>query len=273
MRMAVDAKVLRNRDGNYTDEQKARAIRSLAATGLEMASFRGLQLGIGYGLFYLGKEIVRSIGGDDEEELNELFPGAGDIAKEEEFAKWFNSQVAYATATSVYDIMSPLPAADPAIANAWNLLADIGGFGEDAMLPEPTSGTLRQLGTYGVAAEKLYKMTEMINLAATGEFEYDSRTGKKKMYIDEGDMELETTAAIIYSMYALGLIPESILGKVANNMHNSVKKRAVSKTDKFMSWEEREQLQENLEVDIDKMTLDKAKKIQEELKRREIFLD
>jgi len=273
MRMAVDAKVLRNRDGNYTDEQKARAIRSLAATGLEMAAFRGIQIGIATGLYTVGKEILKSLIGDDEEELNELIPGAGDIKSEQDFAKFINSQIGYATATSVYDVMSPIPATDPAIASAWNLIADVAGLGDDAMLPEPTSGTLRQLGTYGVAGEKLYKMIEMINLASTGQFEYDGRFGKQTMYISGDEMDAEATAATIYSMYALGLIPETLLGKIANNMHRMIKDRAVSRPDKYMPLEEREMLQEQLDQDIDQIYLDKAEEIRRDMKQREMFLE
>jgi len=273
MRMAVDAKVLRNRDGNYTDEQKARAIRSLAATGLEMATFRGIQVGIATGLFMAAKSFVKSLAGDDEEELNALIPGAGEIKNAEDFAKFMDSQLKYAKTTSIYDIMSPIPATDAAIANGWNLIADVAGLGDDSELAEPMSSTLHQLGTYGVAAEKLYKMSEMINLAATGQFEYDGRSGKETMYIGPQEMQAEKTIAAVYSLYALGLIPETIVGKVVNNMHNMIKKRAVSRPDKYMPLEERIMLQEQLNQNIDQLYLDKAEEVRREMKRREIFLD
>jgi hypothetical protein len=52
-----------------------------------------------------------------------------------------------------------------------------------------------------------------------------------------------------------------------------IKKRAVSRPDKYMPLEERIMLQEQLNQNIDQLYLDKAEEVRREMKRREIFLD
>jgi len=93
------------------------------------------------------------------------------------------------------------------------------------------------------------------------------------MYISKRDMGAEAIAATAYTLYAFGIIPETLVGKLAAEMHRRIRKNAVSKPDIYMSDEERLQLEEQTNQDMEGLMLEKAQETQRDVQRQQMFLD
>jgi hypothetical protein len=206
-------------------EDKKEAARSVSGAIVEQVAFAAIRLEILKALWYTAK----AIWGDDEEE-------------DEEYEKKMLMRQASSTAQNFMKdfFLPPLPIIDSKASEGINLLLDKSGLSssipknwygiedEEARfsfyVPEKIS-VLDQLGTQGIAAEKLGELYDNIRMSTTGRFSETYRNNEVEKQILEEDKEAAAITSAVLTATTLGFLP-SEFASVSNLINKKIKRRA-----------------------------------------------
>lgn len=215
MRATNDLGVIMSKDKSIPLEDREAAARSMAGYGAEMAMFKLLSIGLSIGMGSLTNMLI----GKDE--------------TDEEYEKRKSNIVRAQATGTVTDVFSPLPPLDIAYAYGADKLI---GLAQDAagvddkekftLVTSPkTNDISRSFGTFGITAKKVMDLTEIMKLAATGE--YKDEYGRTK-YISDDDRETLKMVGAMSTLSVLGLLPGDA-NTIAKNAMYSVKKDSSTK--------------------------------------------
>ena len=195
-----------------TQEDRKIAARSLAGFAVEMATFRGLSLGISL----LTTSLVATMMGSDEED-------------EEKKKK---SIIKGQATNTVSDIFSPIPFTDPIIqavaATTLQAAQDVAGVDEEDMVSlysPQDKGYLEQIGLFGFAAQRVVQTGELVWMSSVGS--YRDTYGKKK-YVSDNDKEVLRLLIGPAILTNLGLAPSEMNSVVRASM-SAAKKNSSTK--------------------------------------------
>ena len=195
-----------------TQEDRKIAARSLAGFAVEMATFRGLSLGISL----LTTSLVATMMGSDEED-------------EEKKKK---SIIKGQATNTVSDIFSPIPFTDPIIqavaATTLQVAQDVAGVDEEDMVSlysPQDKGYLEQIGLFGFAAQRVVQTGELVWMSSVGS--YRDTYGKKK-YVSDNDKEVLRLLIGPAILTNLGLAPSEMNSVVRASM-SAAKKNSSTK--------------------------------------------
>lgn len=210
MRMMTDISNLQNWKTMSIEDRKT-AVKSLAGFGIEIAMFKLAAMGISI------------LSGD----IGNMIMGNNETKKER---KKRVSLIIKGQATSAFtDIVSPLPVLDKPIAGLGNLLLDkvqtATGVKEDdkfSIYGATPTEISQGFGTLGIASAKVGKIYEAISLANTGKYTDDY--GNERKLTKKGKTGAKY-AASFHILGAMGILPPSDAGSIANNMIRVAKKK------------------------------------------------
>jgi hypothetical protein len=206
-------------------EDKSEAARSISGAIVEQVAFAAIRLEILKALWYTAK----AIWGDDEEE-------------DEEYEKKMLMRQASSTAQNFMKdfFLPPLPIIDSKASEGINFLLDKSGLSssipknwygiedEEARfsfyVPEKIS-VLDQLGTQGIAAEKLGELYDNIRMSTTGRFSETYRDNEVEKQILDEDKEAAAITSAVLTATTLGFLP-SEFASVSNLINKKIKRRA-----------------------------------------------
>lgn len=255
--------------GTSTKEDKIIAARSLAGFGVEMAVFKAVAAGSAI-LFSNAASYLMGRDEDDEEKKKRI----GNIIKGQ--------------ATGVVtDVFSPSPLLDKVVQSGARTMIDVvQDFMEIAdedkvnIYNVKKEDFIRNLGLFGIAADRANQLASLIYLSATGKFKDDY--GKDK-YLNEKDRDALKYLIVPALMSSTGLAPSEVNTVIRNAMSNS-KKDASSKVGgkseedlrfdketKELSKEKKEKIQESRDEKVD--ALRKMLKVTNDKKKRQEIND
>jgi len=206
-------------------EDKSEAARSISGAIVEQVAFAAIRLEILKALWYTAK----AIWGDDEEE-------------DEEYEKKMLMRQASSTAQNFMKdfFLPPLPIIDSKASEGINLLLDKSGLSssipknwygiedEEARfsfyVPEKIS-VLDQLGTQGIAAEKLGELYDNIRMSTTGRFSETYKDNEVEKQILDEDKEAAAITSAVLTATTLGFLP-SEFASVSSLINKKIKRRA-----------------------------------------------
>jgi hypothetical protein len=208
-RLATDLSVL----GHWsvsTAEDKKIALLSLSSFATEMAVFKLLSAGVGIAL---SGAAIGWLGKDETEE-----------EKEKRKNNIYKGQVTGA----ITDVLSPLPVFDKLIqTGAATFLSgvqeglDITEEDKLALFSSKPQDYLKNLGLYGMAADRLVELSKLIDLSVSGTYTDDY--GKKKTISDEDKATLSTMIGPAL-LTNIGLGPSELAGVIRNSVKLAKKK-------------------------------------------------
>jgi hypothetical protein len=214
-RFAADLSVL----GHWsvsTAEDKKIALLSLSSFATEMAVFKLLSAGIGVALSSAAVAWVGKDESDEEEEKrkNNIYKGQATSA--------------------ITDIFSPLPVLDKMVqTGAATFLSgiqeglDVTEEDKLALFNSKPQDYLKNLGLYGMAADRLVELSKLIDLSVTGEYTDDY--GETKTISDESKDALSAMIGPAL-LTNIGLGPSELAGIIRNSVKISKKKgKKISK--------------------------------------------
>ena len=206
-------------------EDKSEAARSISGAIVEQVAFAAIRLEILKALWYTAK----AIWGDDEEE-------------DEEYEKKMLMRQASSTAQNFMKdfFLPPLPIIDRQASEGINYLLDKSGLSssipknwyeiEDEKtrfnfyVPEKIS-VLDQLGTQGIAAEKLGELYDNIRMSTTGRFSETYNNNEVEKQILDEDKDAAAITSAVLTATTLGFLP-SEFASVSNLINKKIKRRA-----------------------------------------------
>lgn len=206
-------------------EDKSEAARSISGAIVEQVAFAAIRLEILKALWYTAK----AIWGDEDEE-------------DEEYEKKILMRQASSTAQNFMKdfFLPPLPLIDAKASEGVNYLLDQSGLSssipknwygienEDVTfnfyVPEKTS-VLDQLGTQGIAAEKLGELYDNIRMSTTGRFSETYRDNEVEKQILDEDKDAAAITSAVLTATTIGVLP-SEFASVANLINKKIKRRA-----------------------------------------------
>jgi hypothetical protein len=220
-RLNNDISVLASRTASRED--KWIATKSFVGTGVEMAAFRTISIGLSYYVYYTIAQMIR---GEEEDE-------------EKKQKKWDNL-IKGSASSAVSDLFSPLPPADEGVKHVANILlgmvqglADVPDDEQYKLFAGNTKQTFSSmLGTLGIVYDKAAALKETYDLAFTGEYTDDF--GNKK-YISQSNMDLLQKTLPLQVVFSAGLLPAPEALNVINSLVKIAKKEA--KTEKAIEKE------------------------------------
>ena len=199
-----------------TAEDKKIALLSLASFATEMAMFKLLSAGIGVALSSAAVAWVGKDESDEEEEKrkNNIYKGQATSA--------------------ITDIFSPIPVLDKMVqTGAATFLSgvqeglDVTEEDKLALFNSKPQDYLKNLGLYGMAADRLVELSKLIDLSVTGEYTDDY--GETKTISDESKDALSTMIGPAL-LTNIGLGPSELAGIIRNSVKISKKKgKKISK--------------------------------------------
>lgn len=199
-----------------TAEDKKIALLSLSSFATEMAVFKLLSAGIGVALSSAAVAWVGKDESDEEEEKrkNNIYKGQATSA--------------------ITDIFSPLPVLDKMVqTGAATFLSgvqeglDVTEEDKLALFNSKPQDYLKNLGLYGMAADRLVEFAKLIDLSVTGEYTDDY--GETKTISDESKAALSTMIGPAL-LTNIGLGPSELAGIIRNSVKISKKKgKKISK--------------------------------------------
>ena len=206
-------------------EDKSEAARSISGAIVEQVAFAAIRLEILKALWYTAK----AIWGDEDEE-------------DEEYEKKILMRQASSTAQNFMKdfFLPPLPLIDAKASEGVNYLLDQSGLSssipknwygiedEDVTfnfyVPEKTS-VLDQLGTQGIAAEKLGELYDNIRMSTTGRFSETYMDNEVEKQILDEDKDAAAITSAVLTATTIGVLP-SEFASVANLINKKIKRRA-----------------------------------------------
>jgi len=206
-------------------EDKSESARSISGAIVEQVAFAAIRLEILKALWYTAK----AIWGDEDEE-------------DEEYEKKILMRQASSTAQNFMKdfFLPPLPLIDAKASEGVNYLLDQSGLSssipknwygiedEDVTfnfyVPEKTS-VLDQLGTQGIAAEKLGELYDNIRMSTTGRFSETYRDNEVEKQILDEDKDAAAITSAVLTATTIGVLP-SEFASVANLINKKIKRRA-----------------------------------------------
>jgi hypothetical protein len=193
-----------------TAEDKKIALLSLASFATEMAVFKLLSAGVGIAL---GAAANAWLGRDESEE-------------EEEKRK--NNIYKGQVTSAITDVFSPLPVFDKMVqTGSATFLSgvqeglDVTEEDKLALFNSKPQDFLKNLGLYGMAADRLVEFGKLIDLSVTGEYTDDF--GKQKNISEEEKSTLSTMIGPAL-LTNIGLGPSELAGVIRNSVKLSKKK-------------------------------------------------
>ena len=232
-RLATDLSVI----GHWsvsTEEDKKVALLSLMSFASEMAVFKAISAGIGIAMGYAANAWM------DRDET-----------EEEEDKRIANVLKGQATG-AVTDVISPLPVFDKLLQTGASAVLDGVQEGLDiteqdklALYSSKPQDYLKNLGLYGMAADRVLEFGKLVTLATTGEYTDDF--GNQRTISSEDTDALKTMIGPAL-LTNVGLAPSEVAGVIRNSVKVAKKKGET--------FEERQEKQ--AKIDMFQEQLDKA---------------
>ena len=238
-------------------EDRKIALKSVTATIAEMAAYRAISVGIGYGFYKAAEAIIKNYVGDDEDD---------DDDKERD-KKWFLSSVKFPLKSMINDLISPLPLTDEYVTMGADYILSLNTGYTEAELDElvkteneirglkdldPLEGrqlkkfreeekqkSLYQLAgkyessKFGMASifyDAGLKFYNEYQLAMTGEFKDEYRGNVTTKKIRPVEQELIKNSLIFSALYMLELLPKEA-DQMTTKVVNMIKKNAMSESE------------------------------------------
>jgi hypothetical protein len=237
-RLGADLAVLS--DKTATQEDKKIAIRSLSGFAVEMATFKMIAAGSAILLGSLAKIVM----GDDEDD--------------EEYNKRVNNVIKGQVTSTFTDIMSPLPILDKAYQSGGNFLTesilDIPKESIFSIYGAPKQEYVKDLGLFGIAADRASQLYDISKLATTGE--YTDNFGKVKKISEKNKENLGYLIgpAVLSNV---GLAPVEVNSIVRNAIKDAKKGKGKSTEDITAKREKEIKKQEDVDQKLE--VLDKLR--------------
>lgn len=199
--------------GTSSKEDKVIAIRSLAGYAAETVLFKGMSAGI---TIALGSIAAGAIGDEDEEDRQKRVDNA------------IKGQVT----SLVTDLLSPVPFLDKAVQlgvyNLKDIIDDISNIPDQERINifnAKPDDFIKNLGLFGIGAERAYQIWELISLGNGGSFK--DNYGKRR-YIDQSTQEVLLGLVPFAFGTGLGILPSEVNSVIRSTLRIAKKEESSS---------------------------------------------
>jgi hypothetical protein len=203
--------------GVSSTEDKVIALRSIAGYAAEMVTFKALSTFIGLGSQAIASKFMNS---DDDDE--------------KEKAK--NNIIKGQVTSTVTDVFSPLPVTDKAVqylaAGGLDFVQDMMNLDEDqkvSLYRPRAEDQIKQLGMFGIAADRAMSTIELIDIYATGT--YKDNFGNEKEVSDENKQKIGQLIGPSI-LTNIGMLPPESAGIIRKSV--KIAKKPEPKIDKAL---------------------------------------
>lgn len=192
-------------DKTSSKEDRSIAIKSIKGYAAEQAVFRVISIGAS---LLIGTLAMKFLGKDESDE---------------DYKKRKDNTIKGAKTGAVVDLFSPVPILDPFVQQGGAKLTE--GIDElmgtdIAIYDVPKQNFLKEYGTFGITADRLIKLWELGNLAATGK--YKDEYGKEKTISDD-EMKSLRPLVPLFVATSVGILPNEINSGINNAVKFSKK--------------------------------------------------